>query len=531
VRTQWSVHPLRTLEIALPLGTERLPLPGSARGALFDSGEALLRSLYCGLVAALLGLAALAARQRRAFCLFAVFVAATLVALGRHAPVYGLAVGALPVLRAFRYPEKAMIVAAFAFALLAGVGLDACRRSVFGPGRRLALGVCGGLLVLAAWAAALVSLDVLSFGALGGTGGPGLSAVLAPAGPRLACAAILGTIALAWQARLAAGGIGGRAAVALGLAAVLDLLAGNAGLNPTAPGEMFRLRPPALASLGVDDRSRLYVFDYALPGRGERYLGHGGFTLAEGPPLPWRGMAAARTYLHPFTLACFGLEGSFVADTILLYPPHLDALTRGLFEAEETKGEWRLLRAGAVSRVVALHGRGFEDLAPLATLPSLFREPMRLFRVPDPLPRSYVVGTVRVGSDEEALRFLRDPARDLRDEVVSSGGPPREGPASFAGTSTIALWKPDRVRLHVEANAPATVVLVDTFDPGWTVTVDGRPAEPRRVNVSFRGVDVPTGRHEVEWLYRPTAVVVGGLVSGTSALAAAALFMLRLRRG
>jgi hypothetical protein len=281
----------------------------------------------------------------------------------------------------------------------------------------------------------------------------------------------------------------------------------------------------------VDDHSRLYVFDYALPGRSERYLGHGGgFALAEGPPLAWRGMAAARTYLHPFTLACFGLEGSYVADPVLLYPPHLEALTRAVFEAEETEAELRLLRAGAVSRVVALHVRGFEDLVPLATLPSLFREPMRLFRVPDPLPRSYVVGTVRVGNDEEALRFLRDPSRDLRAEVFASGGPPREGPASFAGTSTIGRWRPDRVRLHVEANAPATVVLVDTFDPGWTVTVNGRPAEPRRVNVAFRGVDVPAGRHEVEWLCRPPAVVGGALVSCASLLAGAGFFLLRRRR-
>ncbi len=531
VRTQWSVHPARTLEIALPLRMPQLPLPDSIRGSLFDSGEVLLRSLYGGLGAALLVLCALAARQRRAWCLFAVFVSATLVALGRHAPVYGVVVGVLPVLRAFRYPEKAMVVAALAFALLAGVGLDACRRGAFGRRRILAFALPGGLLVLAAGVAALVGLGVLPAGPVGGGGGPALSAVLAPAGPRLAVAAVFGCLALAVQVRFAKWGAGGRSAVALGLLAVLDLMAAHADLNPTAPGEMFRLRPLALDALRVDDHSRLYVFDYALPGRSERYLGHaGGFSLAEGPPLAWRGMAAARTYPHPFTLASFGLEGSFVADTILLYPPHLDTLTRALFESEETAAELRLLRAGAVGRVVALHGRGFEDLVPLATRPSLFREPMRLFQVPDPVPRSYLVGTVRVASDEEALRFLRDPARDLRAEVVASGGAPREGPASFAGSSTIALLRPDRVRLQVEANAPATVVLVDTFDPGWTVTVNGRPAEPRRVNVSFRGVDVPAGLHEVEWLYRPPAVVVGGLVSGTSVLAAAAFFLLRLRR-
>ena len=419
VRTQWSVHPARTLEIALPLRMPQLPLPDSIRGSLFDSGEVLLRSLYGGLGAALLVLCALAARQRRAWCLFAVFVSATLVALGRHAPVYGVVVGVLPVLRAFRYPEKAMVVAALAFALLAGVGLDACRRGAFGRRRILAFALPGGLLVLAAGVAALVALGVLPAGPVGGGGGPALSAVLAPAGPRLAVAAVFGCLALAVQVRFAKGGAGGRSAVALGLLAVLDLMAAHADLNPTAPGEMFRLRPLALDALRVDDHSRLYVFDYALPGRSERYLGHaGGFSLAAGPPLAWRGMAAARTYPHPFTLASFGLEGSFVADTILLYPPHLDTLTRALFESEETAAELRLLRAGAVGRVVALHGRGFEDLVPLATRPSLFREPMRLFQVPDPVPRSYPVGTV--------------PGRKRRGGAAFSAGP-GAGPAGRGG--------------------------------------------------------------------------------------------------
>ena len=240
---------------------------------------------------------------------------------------------------------------------------------------------------------------------------------------------------------------------------------------------MFRLQPSALDVLRVDDHSSLYVFDYTLPGRSERYLGHGGGFCWRRAAARLAGVAAARAYPHPFTLACFGLEGSYVADTIVLYPRTWTS------HASRSSSPRRLTRncgccaPARSSRVVALHGRGFESLIPIGAQRSLFREPMRLFQVPDPAPAGYLVGTVQVGSDDDALRFLTDPARDLRARS-SLRRDPRAGPGVVRGLDAIELLKPDRVRLAVEANGPATVVLVDTFDPGWTVTVNGKPAGP-----------------------------------------------------
>jgi hypothetical protein len=529
-RAFWSIHPLQSLEIALPLELDRLPLSPQARATMFESREAFLPSLYTGLPALALACAALAGLRRRALALLGVGVIAVLLALGRHTPAYDLGVAALPALRAFRYPAKAMIVVELAVALLAGMGLDACREGAL-PRRRRLVGVVLPLavLVLACAVASLVAHGALPPGAVAGreTLGP----VLAPAATRLTVAALLGAVMVALQLGVAGAGAGPRGAMAMALVTVLELLAAHRGLNLTAPRELFALRPPALDLVKVEDGSRLYVFDYALPGRSERYLGHGGgFLLAEGPPFPWRSAAAMRTYLHPLTLACFGIEGSYVADTILLYQPHLEALTRAVFNAEETPVEDRLLRAGAVSHVVALHTRGFEGLTLLETRPSLFREPMRVYRVSDSLPRSFVVGTVHVGDDRAALGFLGEPARDLRKEAISSEGPPLRATASFTGSSEVELWRPDRVRLRVEANAPGLVVLVDTFDRGWTVTVDGRPAVARRVNLSFRGVDVSPGRHRVEWVYRPASVLAGLLVSGAALVVAVAARFASRRR-
>jgi hypothetical protein len=62
---------------------------------------------------------------------------------------------------------------------------------------------------------------------------------------------------------------------------------------------------------------------------------------------------------------------------------------------------------------------------------------------------------------------------------------------------------PDRVDVSVTTDCTRLMVLMDTWAAGWSVSVDGRPAKPVRVNGVLRGVEVPTGNHAVTWFYRP----------------------------
>ena len=55
----------------------------------------------------------------------------------------------------------------------------------------------------------------------------------------------------------------------------------------------------------------------------------------------------------------------------------------------------------------------------------------------------------------------------------------------------------------IQANRPAVVLLKATYDPRWTVTVDGLSQKPTMTAPSLVGVEVPVGRHVVRFKYKP----------------------------
>ena len=163
-RAYWSVHPLALLQIVFPVLVDAPGLRPDRAAALSESREPYFASLYLGLAAAGLVLASANGPARRHRRLLAVaLVAAALVALGRHTPVHAAVVAALPPLRALRYPAKAMTLAGFAWALLAGMGLEAWR-SPLAAGRRFRLSVLlpVAALTFAAGVAALLVFRLLT---------------------------------------------------------------------------------------------------------------------------------------------------------------------------------------------------------------------------------------------------------------------------------------------------------------------------------------------------------------------------------
>jgi uncharacterized membrane protein YfhO len=129
-----------------------------------------------------------------------------------------------------------------------------------------------------------------------------------------------------------------------------------------------------------------------------------------------------------------------------------------------------------------------------------------------------------------ALHVIGDATFDPHREVVLAAGPTRDADPGFQSTVKLLSLRPDRTDVEVTLNRPGYLVLVDTFDPGWRVSIDDRPASLVRANVAFQAVAVPAGSHRVQLVYRPSTVVWGAGVSLLGGALALALALWTARR-
>jgi membrane protein YfhO len=528
IRTYWSTHPATLAQTVLPVTLHDLPLSDAVRAALYESREPFLISLYLGLAAAVLVVAAIGRRRsvRPLALLLGVIV---LAALGRHTPVYAALTRVIAPLSLLRYPVKAMVPAALLWALLAGQGLDALRDPPHRNSRATFLVVALVLVAAAGSIAVAIALQpdrwaplVLQRTALD----PPFSAAVLPAARQIGVAT--GLALAVWAAAIAGKPSSPRwMATMAALAVAADLVIAHSTLNRTCAPELMAWRPPAVEAVRLPDHLRVYSYDYFPSTRGRASLAHPPYALAAEPSDPVVGAVALRGALFPLVLSQWGVESSYDLDQQGLFPKEMAMLARLLRQVEGEPAHLKLLQIGAVARVAAMHTAGFEDLTPVATMPTLFREPLRIYSVPGAVPRAYVVGGIVVADGDEAFATVQSAAFDPLREVVLPAGTATAPPAVSPGACRIVNWAADRIRVEASMDHPGILILVDTYDPGWRTRVDGQPATLLRANVAFRAVALPAGRHVVESVYRPPAVGVGLAVSALAAIALAGAWVRR----
>jgi uncharacterized membrane protein YfhO len=73
----------------------------------------------------------------------------------------------------------------------------------------------------------------------------------------------------------------------------------------------------------------------------------------------------------------------------------------------------------------------------------------------------------------------------------------------------------DNRKVTVEADSPqgGILVLSDSYYPEWHVYVDGQEREMLRANYNFRGVELEPGAHTVEFVFKPSSLYYGILIS------------------
>lgn len=509
-----AVHPAVLLQTLLPnlFGVPSSPLEAWWGARFFSQGLPYFLSLYLGPVVLALAVSGVPALERRSrIALVALSGLGLAWALGPWSGLAPLA-AELPLVRALRYPSKALLLPTLAACLFAGLGLDrlagdrgAARRAALAFSGIAALGVAVAALVAAA-PEALVRWSGVS---------PAFWPTLARVAER--DAAVTGLVALAGGAVALAMGRGrlraGIGAALIAAALVADLARAGGGLNPQVPAAYFDLLPETRA-LGLDGEERR-VFSYGVE-RSPAFarllaVGGSGRTLASA--------FVSHQVLSPFGNALHRIEVVEGTDPQLVVPRGRE-LAPEYFAPARVADLVPFMRNAAVSHVVSLDPLDHPDLGLMARVP-LGPPGLELlaYRLGTTAPRAFVACRVFVvATQRAALAAPYQVGFDLARDVALEAPDPRAGRTACAsGRARRLAATPTSAVFEVEADGEGLFVLRESHAAGWRATVDGREARVLRANGKHRAVVLPAGRHELRLRYEPPGLA-GGL--GLSLLAA-----------
>jgi membrane protein YfhO len=427
-------------------------------------------------------------------------------------------VGRLPIVEQIVFPTFAPAVASFAFAVLAGIGVQVLWS------RELQL---RRFLTLLAVSAVLLVVFVCTgdrWSVITSASRDHAAATWAWAG----CIAVLATAAVllaAWR---------GRRWAPLLLAA---LIVGE--LLVLAPRSNYALRadpfvtpgwmPYVRTALASEPHSRVFALDGKLYPNTAGALGLQDIRMLDGLYVE-RYLRYVKTFLAPGIFDRFtGTE----TPVVFRDNPMFDALS-----------------------VRAVLSQG--NLGGGSALRSLGRDgDTRIYENTRAYPRAWVVHNVHlVGGEDDAFRYLEMHARRRNGAFVVDTFDPRrqavvevgatntnraldvvEGPRRACGGAArddveIEHYSAGSATLRVDAACSGLLVLPDAYFPGWKATVNGREAAIYPTNGAFRGVIVPKGTSRVQFRYEPrefTAGIVLALV-GLAVFTVVALVCWRRRR-
>jgi hypothetical protein len=153
-----------------------------------------------------------------------------------------------------------------------------------------------------------------------------------------------------------------------------------------------------------------------------------------------------------------------------------------------------------------------------------------LVELDDAAPMVSVVPSWKTVGVDEAFEEVARESFSVGDVALVEASPPVEPGSASPGTATYDEVSATDVRISVDAPAASIVVIRNSYDDGWTATVDGEAAPVLPTDGFLQGVVVDSGSHEIRLTYRDDAVAAGLWLSGAVWLAIAAGWVIARRR-
>jgi hypothetical protein len=214
-----------------------------------------------------------------------------------------------------------------------------------------------------------------------------------------------------------------------------------------------------------------------------------------------------------------GYNALRIADYEQLTGSGENAVDLHLRQFPETFRGWR-------SRLANLLGLEFVVLGrPIESLPSDYPRPdevteiyggpgIYVYHLGNAAPRAYVANKLVSVDEGDVIESGEMPDFDRAHEALidersvknlhGKYGLDRSGePAQGEALVRIVSYKRNFVAIQADTDKPGVLVLHDLYYPGWEATIDDQPVPVLRMNLLFRGVELPRGRHIVTFRFNP----------------------------
>jgi hypothetical protein len=151
-----------------------------------------------------------------------------------------------------------------------------------------------------------------------------------------------------------------------------------------------------------------------------------------------------------------------------------------------------------------------------------------LYRLPGDNPVAWVTPVSVKAPDDQALATVTDTRFDPLVAAVYDTAAPVAGqrveklPAPLGIAVTATRYDPGHMTFRLDRPAPAgaSLIVSENFYPGWTATVDQKPAADGRADYTLIGVPLPAGATTVDLTFHDPAYAAGKVITYCAALIA-----------
>jgi len=145
-----------------------------------------------------------------------------------------------------------------------------------------------------------------------------------------------------------------------------------------------------------------------------------------------------------------------------------------------------------------------------------------LFRLAGDNPYAWVAPIIVKAPDNAVLGTLWDQRFDMRRaglfdsaSAVTAVANVTALPDPLSIKATVSHYEPGSVSIQLDAPAPrgSALIVSENYYPGWTATVDGKPAVTARADMSLIGVQLPEGARAVELSFTNSTYQTGKVIT------------------